>query len=196
MKLAVVRTGTANLASVLAALQRVGAEPVLTDDPDAVRAADRAVLPGVGHFAAARAALRGGLDEAVRERAREGRPLLSICLGLQLLASSSDEAPGCDGLAVWPDRVTRFVGDGLRVPQMGWNAVEPTPGARLLKRGFAYFANSYKLDTVPAGWEGALSDHGGSFVAAVERGPVLACQLHPELSGAWGHDLLSRWLEA
>ena len=98
------------------------------------------------------------------------------------------------GLGLLPARATRF-SRGVRVPQLGWNLVRPRPGCRLLQEGHAYFANSYKLDAVPDGWQGALAEHGGAFVAAVERGAVLACQFHPELSGAWGLALLRRWLD-
>jgi glutamine amidotransferase len=194
----VVRTGTANLASVLAAWTRLGADVALTSDPDRVRSADRVVLPGVGSFGAAMAELsRDGLDVALRERILAARPTLAICLGEQLFARSSDETAAVKGLDVIEAHVTRFPHHAdLRVPQMGWNEVTPTPGARYVQRGFAYFANSYKLDAIPMGWEGSTADHGGPFVASIERGPVLACQFHPELSGAWGHALLRRWLEA
>jgi imidazoleglycerol phosphate synthase glutamine amidotransferase subunit HisH len=77
---------------------------------------------------------------------------------------------------------------------MGWNRVDPAPDARWIRPGFAYFANTYKLDTLPAGWSGGTAEHGGRFVAAVERGDVLACQFHPELSGPWGAELLARWV--
>lgn len=196
MKVAVVRTGTANLASVLAGLQRAGAEPFVTEDAGVVASERRVVLPGVGAFGAAMGALRAsGLADALVARVERAEPLLCVCLGLQMLAVSSEETPGVAGLGVVPGTVTRFRGD-VRIPQLGWNAITPTPGARLLQAGHVYFANSYKLDAVPAGWEGATSDHGGPFVAALERGPVLACQFHPELSGAFGQALLSRWLEA
>lgn len=195
MRVAVIRTGTANIASALAGLTRAGAHPELTSDPDVVRRADAAVLPGVGAFGAALTELRAnGLDQAVIERVNAGRPLLSVCLGLQMLASASEESPGVAGLGVVPATVTRFRGD-IRIPQLGWNRVVPTPGARILTEGYAYFANSYKLDAIPEGWEGATAEHGGPFVAAIERGPVLACQFHPELSGTWGLALLRRWLE-
>jgi imidazoleglycerol phosphate synthase glutamine amidotransferase subunit HisH len=85
---------------------------------------------------------------------------------------------------------------GLRVPHLGWNHVAAGAGCSLLEDGDAYFANSFKLDDIPGGWAGATTDHGGRFVAAIERGPVLACQFHPELSGAWGQDLIERWLAA
>jgi glutamine amidotransferase len=194
--IAVVRTGTANLASVLAGLHRAGAAPTLCVDPDEVRSADRVVLPGVGAFGAARRELAAhGLDAALIERIEAGRPTLAICLGLQLFARSSEESPGVVGLSVVEADVTRLrVARGLRVPHMGWNQVVPTPGARFLQRGYAYYANSYKLDTIPPGWEGARSEHGAPFVAAIEQGDVLACQFHPELSGAWGEALLRRWL--
>lgn len=196
MKVHVVRTGVANLTSVVAALERVGAEVVLTSSPDLAWSADRLVLPGVGAFGAAMTELRRlRLVDALRERICAGRPTLTVCLGLQLLAHSSEEAPGEVGLGVIHAPVTRFTGP-VRVPQMGWNRVEPVAGGRWLQAGFAYFANTYKLDAIPQGWSGALSDHGGPFVAALERGDVLACQFHPELSGAWGSALIGRWLEA
>ncbi len=198
----VVRTGVANLASVLAGLERAGATPVLTDDADDVLSADRLVLPGVGAFGAAMAELhRLGLVDALRARITRGHPTLTVCLGLQLLAATSEETPGVEGLGVIDVPVTRFNGSGaagdhaLRVPQMGWNEVVPLPGARWTERGYAYYANTFKLDRVPDGWSGAVSDHGGAFVAAIERGDVLACQFHPELSGAWGASLVRRWVE-
>lgn len=197
MNICVVRTRTANLASVMAGLQRAGATPVLTEDPDEVRRADAVMLPGVGAFGAAMPELRTrGLDVALQERIQADRPLIAICLGLQLFARHSEESPGEVGLSILDATVTRFHGDDILVPQLGWNKVHPTPGARYLTEGYAYFANSYKLDAVPAGWEGAMGDHGGPFVAAIERGNVLACQFHPELSGDWGKALLRRWLEA
>jgi imidazole glycerol phosphate synthase glutamine amidotransferase subunit len=192
----VVRTGTANLASVLAGLSRAGALAEVTEDPSAVESAERLVLPGVGAFGAAMEELSSrGLVEALKTRIDQGRPTLAVCLGLQLLAESSEESPGIRGLACVPFKVRRFPSQaGLRVPQLGWNRVEPDPGCTFLRAGFAYFANSYRLLEAPAGWSAAWSDHGGRFIAAIERGPILACQFHPELSGAYGRALLRRWL--
>lgn len=191
----VVRTGVANLASVLSGLRKAGAEPHVSDDPAAVRAAGAVVLPGVGAFAAGMESLAArGLDAAITERVREGRPLLAVCLGLQLLLEASEEGPGVRGLGVVPGEARRFhEAAGVRVPQLGWNRVVPQPGCALLRDGHAYFANSYRLSEPPPGFACAISQHGGPFVAAFERGPVLACQFHPELSGAWGIDLLRRW---
>ena len=193
----VVRTGTANLASVLAGLSRAGGHPSLTDEPDAVRTADRVVLPGVGAFGAAMAELmERGLDAALRERITAGRPTMGICLGMQLFADESEESPGVRGLGIVPGVVERFRDLRVRIPQLGWNEVNPQTGCALLQPGYAYFANSYRLSQVPEGWSGAVTTHGEAFVAAFERGPVLACQFHPELSGTWGRALLSRWLDA
>jgi imidazole glycerol phosphate synthase glutamine amidotransferase subunit len=113
---------------------------------------------------------------------------------MQLLCRESEESPGARGLDIVDSAVTRF-GDEVRVPQLGWNQVEPAPGSRFVEPGWAYFANSYRIDRVPDGWVGATTDYGGGFVSALERGDVLACQFHPELSGPWGARLISRWLE-
>lgn len=192
---AVVATGTANLASVLAGLRRAGAAPRVIADPASVRSAERIVLPGVGAFGAGMSALAGaGLVEALVAHLRSGKPFLGICLGLQLLAAASDESPGVRGLGVIAGTVTRLRGSGVRVPHLGWNRVTPDAGGRLLVPGRAYFANSYKLDAVPAGWRAARTTHGTTFVAALERGSQLLCQFHPELSGRHGHDLLRAWL--
>ncbi len=191
----IVTTGTANTASVLAGLRRVGANPRLGCDASAVRDAERLVLPGVGAFGAAVSQLdEQGLLEPLRERMLAGRPTLAVCLGLQLLAARSEETPGVKGLGVFDAAVTRF-GTSVCAPQMGWNAVSPDARCRMLTGGYAYFANTFRLTSAPAGWSAAWADHGGPFVAGLERAGVLACQFHPELSGAWGQSLLARWLE-
>jgi len=192
----VIRTGTANLASVAAALQRAGRTVRFSEDPADAEGADLVVLPGVGAFGP----VAGRLDELqlrdpLTRRIAAGRPTLAICLGLQLLAFSSEENPEARGLGVVPTTATAFR-NGLRVPHLGWNRVTAGDDCTLLEDGDAYFANSYKLDEVAAGWAGATTDHGGKFVAGLERGNVLACQFHPELSGAWGQALIERWLAA
>jgi len=190
----VLPTGTANLASVLAALRRLGAAPGLAADAAVVEAAERVVLPGVGTFGAALAGLReAGLAEAIAARVRAGRPTLAMCVGLQVLFEGSDESPESQGLGVIAGRVGRFP-ETVRVPQFGWNRIEPEPGCRFLVPGYAYFANSYRVLAAP-GCRIATAEHGERFVAALERDRVVACQFHPELSGAYGHRLIGRWLE-
>lgn len=194
----VVQTGTANTASVAAALRRAGVEPLLTRDPAAVAAAERLVLPGVGSFAHGMAALRqAGLVELLRERVQAGRPTLAICLGLQMLCEESEESPGEQGLGVLPGAVLRLPAQ-VSVPHLGWTPVRPE-GPGPVQAGEACFAHSYALCEAEAaraaGWGLAWATHGRPFVAAAWRDRVLACQLHPELSGAWGAALLRRWLD-
>jgi imidazole glycerol phosphate synthase glutamine amidotransferase subunit len=187
-------TGTANLASVQAAFRRLGAEPLLAEHADEIAAASHVMLPGVGAFGASMARLKErGLDAALRERILADRPTICICVGHQLLFAESEESPGVAGLGVIPERVACFPG-GVRTPQFGWNVVRPAEDCDLLEEGYAYFANSYRATAAP-GWKVAQAEHGGRFVAAVERGNVIGCQFHPELSGAYGAALLSRFLE-
>lgn len=195
-KVLVVRTGTANLASVVAAFKRIGAEPVITEDKKEVMDAKRLVLPGVGTLGASMERIEAaGLADALRERVADGRPTIAFCVGLQLLCETSDESPGVRALGAVPRHVGRFP-EHLAVPQFGWNKIIPDPGAKLLKEGYVYFANSYRVETRPEGWVSAMSDYGGPFVAAFEKGAVLACQFHPELSSKFGLALLKRWFDA
>lgn len=190
----ILRTGLANIASVAAAFERLGANVRHIDTlTDAMRA-DLLVLPGVGSFGPAMSTLtERGLASVLRARLAEQRPLLAICLGLQLLCSRSEESPGVAGLGIVDAQIERLPSSVL-VPQMGWNRVVPQGEDDLLVPGWAYYANSYALMTPPNGWNVATSEHGRTFVAAMRRGPILACQFHPELSGDFGLALLRRWL--
>jgi glutamine amidotransferase len=190
----VVKTGIANLASVQAGLRRAGAESIVSGDPAAIREASHVMLPGVGAFGAAMEVLQGDLGDALTERIAANRPTLAICLGLQLLCATSEESPGVAGLGVLEIPVTRYPAS-VMVPQMGWAEITADPAALLLESGYVYFANSYRVEGVPSGWRAATGEHAGPYVAAVERGNVLACQFHPELSGAYGKHLLRRWIE-
>ena len=187
-------SGVANLASIVGAFRRLRATAVVTDDPATVRAAARLVLPGVGAFGAGMAALRSrGLDTAIRDVAERGAPILGVCLGMQMLCEASEETPGVAGLGVIAGSCRRLP-PHVRIPHLGWNSVTTEPGAWFVTTGVAAFANSYALRESPAGWTPAWATHGDPFVAALERGPILACQFHPELSGAYGAALLERWL--
>lgn len=190
----IVPTGTANIASVIAAFARLGAATRLAERPEDVAAASHVMLPGVGAFGASMARLvEHGLDAPLRGRIAADRPTIAICVGHQLLFETSEESPGVAGLGIVPGEVGRFSA-GVRVPQFGWNHVHASPDGRLLEDGYAYFANSYRATAAP-GWAVAHAEHGGRFIAAMERGKVIGCQFHPELSGAYGTALLSRFLE-
>jgi imidazole glycerol phosphate synthase glutamine amidotransferase subunit len=189
----VIPTGVANVASVVAGLERVGARVEVDSRPGRVADAERVVLPGVGAFGAGASFLRErGLAGPLRARAEAGRPLLAVCLGMQLLFEASEESPGHAGLGVCPGTVTRFPPE-LVVPHMGWNRIE-AGGNDAVPAGHAYFANSYRVERPPEGWSAAWSHYGSPFVAALRRGGVLACQFHPELSGTYGLGLLQSWL--
>ncbi|MFH2052525.1 MAG: imidazole glycerol phosphate synthase subunit HisH [bacterium] len=191
----IIDTGLANVRSVQAALERVGARPRRVAEAAEIAAAEFVVLPGVGAFGPAMAELhRLGLAAPLRQRALSGGPLLGVCLGMQLLCEGSDEMPGVRGLAVLPVRVARLPA-GVRTPHMGWTLV--SGGDR---PSHAYFAHSFAVAGEDAGrlavsgWQVMTAGHPRPFVAGVQRGDVLACQFHPELSGDWGQDLLDAWL--
>lgn len=191
-----VRTGTANLASIAAGLKRAGATPRLVDNPEDVVRADLLVVPGVGTLAAAMERLeQSDVIAPLRDRILSNRPTLSVCLGMQLLCEESEESAGVKGLGCVSERITRFP-KGNRIPQLGWNRVRAPLDARFLEDGYFYFANSYCLRETPNGWKGARADYGVPFVAAMEKGSQLACQFHPELSGKAGLRVMERWLES
>ncbi len=190
----IVNSGVANLASITSAFSRLGSSVVVTDDAGVVAAARRVVLPGVGAFGAGLAALRARrLDSAITDAVARGTPLLGVCLGMQMLCEGSEETSHVAGLGVIAGACRRLP-DYVRVPHLGWNAVTAVSQAGLVDSGVAAFANSYALLAAPPGWTPAWTTHGVRFVAALERGRILACQFHPELSGAYGAALLERWL--
>ena len=189
----IVQTGVANTASIVAALERTGARPRFAESADDIASCERVLVPGVGTFASGIAAIREQrLEEALVRRIRADQATLLVCVGLQLLCERSEESPDAKGLGIIDDTVRRFSGE-LRVPQLGWNRVE-VRNTRFLDSGFAYFANSYALKTRPPGWKSAIASYGGEFVAALERGKIVACQFHPELSGAYGLEIMRRWV--
>jgi imidazole glycerol phosphate synthase glutamine amidotransferase subunit len=190
----IVPTRVANIASMKAALRRADITPVMADSADQLYQAEFTILPGVGSFQPGMQELvASGADQALKARIAEGKKTLAVCLGMQLLCSTSEEGTGINGLGVFDCSVTRFP-DRLRVPQFGWNRIEADADCKLLQSGYAYFANSYRLATAPKTVNAARSDYGGEFVAAIEHNGLLACQFHPELSGRWGQALIERWI--
>lgn len=194
MTIAVVNSGGANISSVLHALGRLGAEPQFTADPEIIRAADRVILPGVGAAGHAMDVLRNyGLVDLLRSLTQ---PVLGICLGMQLLFESSEEDDaGLLGLV--PARLTRLPDrKGLRVPHMGWNAINnktEDPLTQTLDENWFYFVHSY---AAPLGdWTLSSSRHGTEFSAVVRRDNFCGAQFHPERSAAAGARLLQNFLE-
>ncbi len=189
----IIKTGIANTASVAAAVRRAGGTPDITRDREDIEQYQHVILPGVGSFGAGMRMLEEhDLISPLRERIETDRPLLCICLGLQLLCRSSEESPDAEGLNIIEETVTRYP-DSVRTPQFGWNRVEAEDHCSYLRTGFAYFANSYRLTSRPDSWTVATADHGGRYVAALEKANLLACQFHLELSGKWGQAIFDRW---
>ena len=202
--IAIVDYGVGNLDSVRQAFERVGAPAIVTRDPEALRNAERLVLPGVGAFGACMEALLGSgllpaIDEAVR---RDQKPLLGICVGMQILASEGEEGGTLAGLGWIPGRVRKLVPARaeLRLPHMGWNEAHvarphPVFGGLTGKSSF-YFVHSYAFEPASATDVVATCDYGGEFVCAIARDNIVATQFHPEKSQEDGFVLLegfARW---
>ena len=196
--LAVVDYGAGNLRSVLRALASAGAEPVVVADPDAVLRAYALVFPGVGAAGSAMRRLREqGLDEAIREFHRSGRPVLGVCLGLQLLFEWSEEDGGTPGLGLLPGQVRRFP-DGLKVPHMGWNRVRLRQDhplfAGIPDGTYFYFVHSYYAEPADQGFIVGTTDYGVEFASVVGRDNLVATQFHPEKSSRWGLAVYANFL--
>ena len=193
--------GSGNLRSAQRALERVGARVEVTADASAAGNADGLVVPGVGAFDACMTGLRGiGGDRMIADRVHAGRPVLGVCVGMQILFARGVEfGVESEGCGQWPGAVTRL--DAPVIPHMGWNLVDAAAGSRLFK-GLEpatrfYFVHSYASQR----WEGdpgallTWATHHVPFLAAVEDGPLAATQFHPEKSGDAGAALLANWVE-
>lgn len=195
----IVDYGMGNLRSVEKAVEAVGGRPRITRDPDAVMKAERLILPGVGAFGDAMQNLRqNGLDQAVLEAVRNGKPLLGLCLGLQLLFTQSEEFGSHEGLNLIPGCVRKFDAPGLRVPHVGWNQIEGTQPSPLLKGvpegSYFYFVHSYYVE--PDRTEDALrwTSYGHRFCSIACKDRVWGAQFHPEKSQDMGKRLLRNFL--
>ena len=189
--------GVGNLFSLRSSFQKIGVEPVVTSDPDLIAAADKLILPGVGAFADAAAKLRqSGLDTLIRQQAALGKPILGICLGMQLLFEKSYEYGEHEGLGLLKGSVVPMEGvipENLKIPHIGWNALHFQKNSRLLRyineNDCVYFVHSYFAshceDSVIA-----TAEYGKELTAAVEKGNVMGCQFHPEKSGEVGLNIL------
>jgi len=198
--IAIIDYDAGNIKSVEKALQYLGEEAVITRDAGEILMADKVVLPGVGAFGDAMEKLnRYGLVPVIHEVVEKGIPFLGICLGLQLMFESSEEAPGVEGLGLLKGKIVRIPeGDGLKVPHMGWNSLSFPKEGRLFagipENSYVYFVHSYYLqaeeDIVTA-----TAEYGVTIHASVEKGNVFACQFHPEKSSHTGLTILKNFVE-
>jgi glutamine amidotransferase len=194
--IAVIDYKAGNLTSVMKALHALGCAATVTADPAVVRGAEKVILPGVGHFQATQVLATSGLTDAVGEVIARGVPFLGICVGLQWLFAGSTEAEGVPGLGVFSGRCERFAA-GVKVPHVGWNQVSVDPQSRLMQGvedgSFVYYTHSFRAPVVAE--TVAVTEYGGSFSGAVERGHVMGVQFHPEKSGTAGMRVLRNFVE-
>lgn len=197
--IAVLDYGAGNLRSVELGLARAGADTVITRDPAVMAAADGLVLPGVGAFADAMAALNAsGIVEPLKELVAAGKPLLGICLGMQALFETSEEGPGVAGLGLIPGHVRRLPDCGLKIPHMGWNNIVAQKESPLLcglpSEPYVYFVHSFACFADESADVLATAEYGVPFHAAVQRGNIIGMQFHPEKSGGVGQVLLKNFV--
>ncbi len=200
--IAIIDYGVGNLFSIKSSFEAVGADTVVTSDPETIRNADKIMLPGVGAFEdAARKLKESGLAKIVKEEAAKGKPLLGVCLGMQLLFERSHEYGLHEGLGILKGDVVPmkgYIDEKLKVPQIGWNALKFTkesPLFKYIKDGdFVYFVHSY----FASGCEdsvAAVTEYDKDLTAAVSKGNVYGCQFHPEKSGDVGLNILRAFSE-
>lgn len=192
--------GAGNLKSVEKALLKLGAQPVITRDRETILAADHIILPGVGAFGDAMENLRKyDLDQVIYEAVEQKIPFLGICLGLQLLFSSSEESPGVAGLGILEGEILRIPEtEGLKIPHMGWNSLHLEHNGRLFRgipeNTYVYFVHSYYLKASDPEIVKASTYYSTQIHASVEKGNVFACQFHPEKSSDLGLKILDNFI--
>ncbi|MDO4623418.1 MAG: imidazole glycerol phosphate synthase subunit HisH [Eubacteriales bacterium] len=197
--IAIIDYDAGNIKSVEKALLLLREEVTVTRDPAVLWAADRVILPGVGHFGDCMEKLNQfGLVSVIREIAASGKPFLGICLGLQLLFERSDEAPGVEGLGILKGEVVRIPErDGLKIPHMGWNSLHLSGDGRLFngisEGAYVYFVHSFYLKAEDPAIVKATAEYGVTIHASVEKGNIFAAQFHPEKSSDIGLKILKNF---
>ncbi len=200
--IAVIDYGVGNLFSVEKALAAVGAEVQVTSDAGVLQEADQIVLPGVGAFGDCMRNLEAtGLIPVIRRSIEAGKPLLGICIGLQILFEGSEESPEAEGLGIFKGKVKRIKAENLKVPHMGWNSLSALgDGGRALLKGlpehpYVYFVHSYHAVPEEKHVISAVTDYGERITSAVRKDHVWATQFHPEKSGDVGLQILKNFME-
>lgn len=190
-----------NIKSVEKALQKLGADVVITKEPRVILNADKVILPGVGSFGDAMNNLKKyGLDDVIHQVVEKGTPFLGICLGLQLLFERSDESPEVTGLGILKGEILRIPdAEGLKIPHMGWNSLHLQNNGRLFKglreNDYVYFVHSYYLKAEDEEIVKATTNYSVNIHASVEKNNVFACQFHPEKSSDVGLKILKNFVE-
>lgn len=198
---AIIDYDAGNLRSVEKALEALGAETVVTRDPEVIAGSSRVILPGVGSFGDAMERLNQyGLPDVIRRTVSGNKPFLGICLGLQLLFEESEESTGVPGLGILKGKILKIPQtEGLKIPHMGWNSLNLKPDSRLFAgirdQEYVYFVHSYYLKAQEESQVAATTWYGTEIHAAVEAGNVFACQFHPEKSGDTGLRILKAFAE-
>ncbi|MBR6218821.1 MAG: imidazole glycerol phosphate synthase subunit HisH [Eubacterium sp.] len=197
---AIIDYDAGNIKSVEKAIQFLGEEAVMTRDENVIMNADRVILPGVGAFGDAMENIRKyDLERVIKAYVETGKPFLGICLGLQLLFKESEESVGIKGLDLIPGAIVKIPdGEGLKIPQIGWNSITVNPESRLFKGindgSYVYFVHSFYLKCENESDVAAKTYYGTEIHAAVERGNLFACQFHPEKSGEVGLKILKNFI--
>lgn len=198
--IAIIDYDAGNIKSVEKALNFLGEEAIITRDRDEILKSDKVILPGVGAFGDAMEKLHQyGLVETIQEVVKREIPFLGICLGLQLMFESSDEAPGVKGLSLLPGKILRIPKQGdLKIPHMGWNNIKIKEGAKLFQGleqdPYVYFVHSYYLKADDEDIVAATTQYGVTIHASVEKGNIFACQFHPEKSSTVGLHILKNFV--
>lgn len=199
--IAVIDYDAGNLKSVEKALISLGEEVVVSRDSGEILQADKVILPGVGSFGDAMNNLdHFGLVDTIKSVAKQGKPFLGICLGLQLLFKESDETPGAEGLDILPGKILKIPPqEGLKIPHMGWNSLDIKANAKLFKdiapNPYVYFVHSYYLKASDESIVAASTEYSTYIHASVESGNIFACQFHPEKSSDVGLKILKNFAE-
>ena len=194
--IAVIDYKAGNIASVQKALDAIGADAQITDDPAIVAKAGKIMLPGVGHFGATHTIEKSGIRKVVESAIAAGVPFFGICVGMQWMLESSEEAPDVHGLGALRSMCERFPAT-VKAPHVGWNQIRPVRESRLLRNvepgAYVYYSHSYRAPITPE--TVAVTEYGGEFSAAVERDNTFGVQFHPEKSAETGMQILKNFVE-
>ena len=190
--IAIVDIGSGNLQSVQKVLKYLGEDSEIVDTPEKLLTYDKVILPGVGNFGKVMEGLRSrGFEIPLKQLISQNTKFLGICVGMQILFEASDESPDCQGLSLFKGKVLKF--QKGKVPQIGWNLLQPRKSAQFTK-GYAYYVNSYYVQPENTSIIAGTSDYYGEFVGAIQNKNLTAVQFHPEKSGEYGIEFYRRWL--